>query len=41
VMLGVLAQHLDGAKFPEEITLIAETPDEERALSAAIARSGL
>ena len=41
VMLGVIAQHLDGARFPEEITLVAETPDEERALSAAVTRSGL
>ena len=45
VMLGVIAQHLGqqlgGARFPEEITLIAETADEERALSAALARSGL
>jgi O-acetyl-ADP-ribose deacetylase len=41
VMLGVIAQHVIGARFPEEITLIAETPDEERALSAALARTGL
>jgi O-acetyl-ADP-ribose deacetylase (regulator of RNase III) len=41
VMLSVIAQHLRGAHFPEEITLIAETPDEERALSAAVQRSGL
>ena len=41
VMLSVIAQHVGGARFPEEITLIAETPDEERALAAAVARSGL
>jgi len=41
IMLGVIAQHLLGARYPETITLIAETPDEERALSAALARSGL
>jgi len=41
VMLAVIAQHLNGARFPEEITLIAETPEEERALSAALERSGI
>jgi O-acetyl-ADP-ribose deacetylase (regulator of RNase III) len=41
VMLAVIAQHLLGARFPEEITLIAETPDEERVLAAALRRSGL
>jgi len=40
-MLGVIAQHLLGARFPQEITLVAETADEERALSAAVTRSGL
>jgi hypothetical protein len=40
-MLGVIAQHLVGARYPETITLIAETPEEERALSAALQRSGL
>jgi O-acetyl-ADP-ribose deacetylase (regulator of RNase III) len=41
IMLGVIAQHLLGARYPETITLIAETADEERALSTALARSGL
>ena len=41
VMLSVIAQHLGAARYPEEITLIAETPDEERALSAAVQRRGL
>jgi O-acetyl-ADP-ribose deacetylase (regulator of RNase III) len=41
VMLGVIAQHLLGARYPETITLVAETADEERALSTALARSGL
>ena len=41
VMVAVIAQHLRGARFPEQITLIAETPEEERALTAAIARGGL
>ena len=41
IMLSVIAQHLLGARFPETITLIAETPEEERALSTALERSGL
>ena len=41
VMLSVIAQHLGAARYPENITLIAETQDEERALSAALQRSGL
>ena len=41
IMVGVLAQHLLGASYPETITLVAETTEEERALSAALARSGL
>jgi O-acetyl-ADP-ribose deacetylase (regulator of RNase III) len=41
VMLSVIAQHVRRARFPEEITLIAESPDEERALAAAVQRSGL
>jgi O-acetyl-ADP-ribose deacetylase (regulator of RNase III) len=41
VMMSVIAHHLRGARFPEEITLIAETPQEERALTAAVERSGL
>ena len=41
VMLSVITQHLGASTFPEDITLIAETPDEERALSAALQRSGL
>jgi O-acetyl-ADP-ribose deacetylase (regulator of RNase III) len=41
IMLSVISSHLGGARFPEEITLIAETADEERALSAALRRSTL
>ena len=41
IMLSVISAHLGGAQFPEEVTLIAETPDEERALSAALKRSAL
>lgn len=41
IMISVLAQHLGVANYPEDITLVAETPDEERALSAALRRSGL
>jgi O-acetyl-ADP-ribose deacetylase (regulator of RNase III) len=41
IMLSVISTHVTAARFPEEITLIAETPDEERALSAALKRSGL
>ena len=41
VMLGVIAAHLGGARFPEDITLVAETSEEERALTNALTRSGL
>jgi len=41
VMLSVIGQHMRGARYPEEITLIAETPEEERVLAAALQRSGL
>jgi O-acetyl-ADP-ribose deacetylase (regulator of RNase III) len=41
IMLTVIAQHLGAARFPHEITLVAESSEEERALSAALARSGL
>ena len=41
VMLGVIGQHMRGARYPEEITLVAETPEEERVLTAALQRSGL
>ena len=41
IMISVIAQHLRDARFPEQITLIAETAEEERVLSAAVARSGL
>jgi len=41
VMVSVIAQHLLGARFPEDITLIAETPEEERVLTAAVQQSGL
>jgi hypothetical protein len=39
--MGVIAQHVRSARVPEEITLIAETPEEEHALTAAVQRSGL
>lgn len=39
IMLSVIGQHLRHASFPETVTLVAETPDEERALTAAVARS--
>ena len=41
VMISVIAQHVAAARYPEDITLIAETPDEEHAFSAALKRSGL
>ncbi|HKW46228.1 MAG TPA: macro domain-containing protein [Gemmatimonadaceae bacterium] len=41
IMIGVIAQHLLGAHYPQTITLVAETADEERALSMALERSGL
>jgi O-acetyl-ADP-ribose deacetylase (regulator of RNase III) len=41
VMLNVIGQHMRGARFPEEITLVAETPEEERVLRAALQRSAL
>ena len=40
IMMMVLDQHLRGSRFPERVTLFAETPDEERALAAAVQRSG-
>jgi O-acetyl-ADP-ribose deacetylase (regulator of RNase III) len=41
VMVSVIAQHMRAARFPEEITLVAETAEEERVLAAAVQRSGL
>jgi O-acetyl-ADP-ribose deacetylase (regulator of RNase III) len=41
VMVGVIAAHVGISRFPEEITLVAETPEEERAFTAALTRSGL
>jgi O-acetyl-ADP-ribose deacetylase (regulator of RNase III) len=41
IMLSVISTHVSAARYPEEIALIAETPDEERALSTALKRSGL
>lgn len=41
IMLDVIEQHMRDARFPEHITLFAETPDEERVLAAAVRRSGL
>ena len=41
VMASVLATHLGHSRFPEDITLIAETPEEERAFTMALKRSAL
>lgn len=41
VMLSVLAAHVGRSRFPEDITVITETPDEERAFAAALKRSAL
>jgi O-acetyl-ADP-ribose deacetylase (regulator of RNase III) len=41
IMLDVIAQHAQRGRHPASITLIAETADEERALAAALQRSGL
>jgi O-acetyl-ADP-ribose deacetylase (regulator of RNase III) len=41
VMLSVIQQHLAGSRFPEDVTFVAETPDEERAFTTAVARTGL
>ena len=40
IMMTVIDQHMRGSRFPERVTLFAETPDEERALAAAVQRSG-
>lgn len=40
-MLEVLESHVGRARFPERVTFIAETPDEEVAMSAAVKRSAL
>jgi O-acetyl-ADP-ribose deacetylase (regulator of RNase III) len=41
VMLSVISQHIRHARFPETITLVAESPHEERALTFALEQSGL
>lgn len=41
VMCDVLATHLRRARFPRQVAIFAETPDEETALVAAARRSGL
>jgi O-acetyl-ADP-ribose deacetylase (regulator of RNase III) len=41
IMLAVIAQHVSHSRYPERITLFAETPEEERVLAAAVQRSGL
>ena len=41
VMAEVIAAHRRRATCPSSITLVAETSDEERALSAAVRRGGL
>jgi O-acetyl-ADP-ribose deacetylase (regulator of RNase III) len=41
IMLMVIGQHLQRAQFPHAITLVAETPEEERALATAVKQSGL
>ena len=40
IMMTVIDQHMRGSRFPEHVTLFAETPDEERVLVAAVRRSG-
>ena len=40
-MLDVLTAHLRRARFPEVVTIVAETPDEEDAVQTAVRRSGL
>lgn len=39
-MVDVLAAHLRRARFPEAVTIVAETPDEAEAVLAAVRRSG-
>jgi O-acetyl-ADP-ribose deacetylase (regulator of RNase III) len=41
VMVHVVSAHVGGATYPETITFVAETPDEERAFATALTRSGL
>lgn len=41
VMLDVLAAHLARARWPAQVTIVAETADEEEALAAAARRRGL
>ncbi len=41
IMVELLAQHLKRTRFPERAAFIAETPEEELALSLALKRSGL
>ncbi len=41
IMVDVLSQHLKRARFPADVTIIAETSDEASALSVALRRSGL
>jgi O-acetyl-ADP-ribose deacetylase (regulator of RNase III) len=40
IMMTVIHQHLRGSRFPERVTFFAETPDEERVLTAAVQRNG-
>src|SRR5689334_23370844 len=41
VMVDVIVSHVGSARFPEDITLITETAEEERAFSTALERSGI
>lgn len=41
IMADVLAAHLRRARYPETVTFIAETEDEERVLSHAVRQRGL
>ncbi|HKO16755.1 MAG TPA: macro domain-containing protein [Gemmatimonadaceae bacterium] len=41
IMASVIVQHARRARFPSSITLVAETPEEERVLLAAVQRGGL
>ena len=41
IMVSVIAAHTSRSRFPDDITVIAETAEEERAFITALERSGL
>jgi O-acetyl-ADP-ribose deacetylase (regulator of RNase III) len=41
VMVGVIAAHVGGSQYPEHITFVTETSEEERAFATELSRSGL